>query len=155
MQNSRSLTATIAALIQAKCQPESDAEITIAKSLLSDSYRGNPCLLASKVLDKLDPELWKDSAGYQTPKIRTHVTIKLFRKEKLERRISVTPSIKQLIKRWLYLNLPKFKRLRIPIEGIPKFYFAHPEQLVYNIKLETETPIKIIKAQKCWMIARK
>lgn len=158
LQNSRSLTTTIAEYIRTRAifNDDESCEVTVAKALLPDSYKGNPSLMAVKLLQKLDGE-WMDSSGYQTPGKRTHVTLVMLRNAKPShsRRAHASPSVKQVIKEWLELNEPRSSRLRIPIASVPPFYFSHPEQLKYQIKQETETPIKIIRLSKSWLIARK
>ncbi len=159
LQNSRSVTATIAGYINVVTQGQSihkDCEVTVHKVLLSNSYRGNPSLFGTKVLAALKGE-WLDSSGWQTVGKRTHITIKLLRQAKPEhaRRAFASPSIKQLIKQWLELNLPNSRKLTIPIAGIPAFYTTHPEQLTYAIKREMGTPIRIKRAKTIWIFARK
>lgn len=155
LQNTRSITTGIAELLLEDADDTGDVTVEVAKSLLPDSYKGNPSLFASKVLEKLNGQ-WEDSSGYQTPNKRTHVTIKILRHAKPShaRRANPLPSVKQIIKQWLDLNLPDIRKLRIPIAAIPPSYLSHPEQLTYAIKRETETPIRIHRAKASWFIKR-
>lgn len=157
LQNPRSIVAVIAEYIAEDTKPETpDVEITVAKNLLPDTYRGNPSLFANKVLSKLKSDQWQDCSGHQTPGKRSHVTIRLLRKPKPlhARRANIHPSIKQIVKDWLNLNLHKQRKLSVPIAAIPAFYMTHPEQLVYQIKRETNTPLKIKRLTNTWLIKR-
>jgi len=128
----------------------------ISKSLLADSYKGNPSLLAAKVLVRLqrDDGDWESCSGHLTSP--THITVRLSMQAK-ERNVRTTlrPSVKGTIKAWIALDEPRFKRLRLPIASIPDWYVSHPEQLTYAIKQETQVPIKITKLTKSWLVSRK
>lgn len=129
-------------------------EITIKRDQLPQSYRANPSLFGIHLRSKTE---FADSSGCQTPHKPDHITIWLHavRKAQNERYTQAQPSLKRVVKAWLNLNAPKTNKLHIKIEGIPPFFFSHPEQLIYQIKRETQTPIKIIKLKTKWIIARK
>lgn len=135
--------------------PQTDFEITILKTLLPVSYRSNPSLFASRCLEKA--EGFRAAAGFYTAGLNTHITIRLLRREKdpYERRTSVTPTIKPLIKKWLALNLPRLETLSLPIETIPPFLKTHPEQLSYQIYRETNNRISIKRHKTKWTIQRR
>lgn len=153
LQNSRSLVAILAEYINA--QGDEPTTVTIKRNQLPSSYKSNPSLFALRLLAKC-PQ-FADSSGYSTPMSPEHVTVKLLRDRKPDnaRYTQAIPSLKRVIKNWINLNEKKSKKLRIPIEGIPPFFFSHPEQLTYQLRKETQTPIKIIKLNKHWVFARK
>lgn len=155
LQNPRSLQAIIAEYILAFAVEGEDVTVHIHRDLLPDSYKRNPSLFGIHMLSKC--EGFEDSSGHATAQRSTHVTIKILRQRKPDnmRYAQSKPSIKRTIKNWLNLNDKRSKRLKIPIAGIPPFYFSHAEQLRYQIKQETQTPIKIIRLKKNWIIARK
>ena len=129
---------------------------TINKSLLADSYRSNPSLLAAKVLMRLqrDDGEWESCSGHLTSS--THISIRLSMQAKDRNvRTLFRASAKGTIKEWLELDEPRFKRLTMPIKAIPDWYKSHPEQLKYTIKQETGKTIKITKLTKSWLISRK
>lgn len=154
LQNSRGFAQIIAEHSQ-RCDKEDDFTCIIAKQLLPASYRGNPSILAIKALAKVDD--FQDASGYQTPQDQATITIIFYRKckEAQHRRTNPFPSVTAIIKEWLQLNLPKSKRLTVPLLSIPPHFSTHPEQLTYRIKIETQTPIKITKLSKSWLISRK
>lgn len=139
------------------CPLDEDFEIIINKELLrapSPSYLTNPSTLALHVLSKCGIT-FEDCAGYQTPTSTKTITIILHRNPKQHRRTNPKQSIKKLIKEFLDLNHDINMVLEIPIKLIPKFLYAHPEQLTYTIKRETEIPIKITRTEEHWTISRK
>lgn len=152
LQNPRSVLAIISAA-SARCSTDEDFQAEVAKDLLAPSYHSNPSILAIKIQATTQ---FADSSGFQTPNRPTHVTILLHRQAKLigARYTRATPSIKSTTKAWLKLDL-KHKRLHLPHEAIPPFFQTHPEQFVYQIKTETNMPIKILKLSKSWLISRK
>lgn len=155
LQDHRSLAALIAAYAETRCPEEEDFTADIAKAMLTDSYRSNPATLARNVLAKLLSHGFEDSSGYQTPARSTHVTIKILRERKpVSRRYTHgTPTAKQLIKEWLPLT--DEPSLKLEKELIPPFLSTHPEQLSFQIKRETSTPIRILRTETHWIITRK
>lgn len=153
LQNYRSIAALVAAYADF-CLPMEDFEAIIAKSLLPDSYKGNPCQLALTILSKT---VFKDSAGYQTPNNEKAVTIKLLRERKPphKRWTRMAPSAKSVVKDWLALDLPASAKFKLPLVSIPAFILSHPEQLTYQVHIETDIRIKITKLTKSWLITRK
>lgn len=155
LQNPRSTLGVIAAYACHQSNDEEENfEAEVHKDMLPPTYQANPSLLALQLRAKTN---YVDSSGHQTPGRSTYVTIKLLceRKPAFARYTMAQPSIKRTIKNWLHLNLRKSKKLKIEIEGIPPFFFSHPEQLKYQIKRETQTPIKITQLKKNWLISRK
>lgn len=154
LQNWRSIASLLSIYADTECPTDEDFHVVIAKELLPDSYKNNPSLLSSVILSKSE---FLDSSGHRTPDAPNTVTIQLLRERKpsYQRWTRITPTLKGLIKDWLNLNLPKEKKLRIPINAITAFYRSHPEQLKYQIKAETDTPISILQLSKVWLITRK
>lgn len=156
LQNYRSIAALLAAYADVKCPSDENFTAMVRKSLLPASYRSNPSALALAMLG-LSTDDFEDSAGYQTPSKSSHVTVRLLRDGKPDhaRRTNAKPSIKQTIKEWLELNLDSDEVLHFPIADIPRFLYTHPEQLTYQIKRESGTPIRIIRSATLWTITRK
>lgn len=156
LQDYRSLMELIAEYAKLRCSDDEDLEITIAKSLLPDSYKSNPSMMALKIRERSGLEEFLDSAGNQCPESNLHVILTLMRaKKKNGRYTQAKASVKQVIKDWLDLNEPKWKKLFIPLADIPVFISTHPEQLTYAIKREKQVPIKITRKSTQWIITRK
>lgn len=156
LPNPRSLIELVGTFASLQVPPDDDLEVIIHKQMLADSYKSNPSVLGIKILAKTN-ELFQDSAGFGTPNAPLHVTVMLHRQRKPDtaRRTTVTPSVKQVIKDWLALNLPPTEALDIPVSDIPAFFTTHPEQLTYQVKRETSTAIKIKRLKTKWLITRK
>lgn len=131
--------------------------VTISKNLIAGSYKGNPSLLATKVLARLkrDNSEWESCSGHLFSD--TQIAIRLSKETKQRVRIegNVRPSVKGTIKNWVSLCETKSSRLKIPIAIIPAWYVSHPEQLIYSIKQETGVALKIVKLTGSWLFSRK
>lgn len=133
---------------------EEDLEVTVSKDLLPATYRYNPSLLAQKIQVNISDQF--QSCSGSTSANGGNISIILRRESKKPfQRYHPNPSVKQMIKEWIDLNLPDDQSLELPLSIIPQFYSTHPEQLVYQIKQETQTPIKIKRFKTVWKITRK
>jgi hypothetical protein len=131
-----------------------DLEVTVSNEFLPATYTYNPSLLGQKVQCQVSDQ-FKSSAG-SILNGEGKIKVLLFRdmKQRYERHHE-NPSVKQLIKEWLDLNLPSEEHLELPVQIIPRNYVARPEQLTYQIKCETGTPIKIQRLKTIWKVTRK
>lgn len=156
LQNGGGIVLLLAAYAAAEGDGETEFIATINRELLGDTYRGNPSLLAAKVLVRLqcrDGD-WESCSGHLTSE--THVSVRLSKMPKQRYvRSYARPSVKGTIKEWIDLKLHKSKRLKLPISTIPAWYMSHPEQLTYTIKQETQVAIKITKLTGSWLISRR
>lgn len=151
LSNPRSTVALIGAMA-AKTDPFEDFECIVKSSLLKDSYRSNPSLLAIKIREKTT---FVDCAGYQTPHSDGYITIILFREKKNSSRYNPSPGCAQQIKAWLDQAPDPKDLLKVPTSEVPGFYLTHPEQLAYKIHRETGTRIKITRFVRHWNIQLK
>lgn len=126
------------------CPEDEDLEIIIHKALLPSSYRGNPTMLAKNTHAKLDPDSFQSFGGYTLS--NTHIGIRIMRAVKTGRH-NVIPedmqSVPQQILKWLE-RVPETE-LDIPMSNVPDYIKHRPEQLVYNIKRQTDKKIQIKK----------